>query len=99
MRTEAILTALGVLAISTSAFADHPCKRVEAACYAAGYAKGAAKQGRGLFKNCVGPLLSGELVPGVSIDPGAVQACAAKKAANHQPPAQPPQPQMPPPKS
>ena len=92
-----------VAAVFTSAVAlargGHPCKQVESACSAAGYVKGEAKEGKGLFKNCVEPLLAGQAVPGVNVDPAAVQACAAKKAAKKGIPPPPPNGGEPPPKS
>lgn len=86
--------ALVLLAAAPALAKDHPCQRVEAACIAAGYVKGGARQGRGLEKNCVNPLLAGAVVPGVSIDPAEVQACAAKRARKRglPPPAPPPPP-------
>jgi len=60
--------------------AQHPCKTLRAACGAAGYVKGGFKQGKGLFRNCMKPLLSGSSVPGVSVSAEDVQACKARKA-------------------
>ena len=62
----------------------HPCQQIEQACSAAGFVKGEAKEGKGLFKNCMKPIMSGQQVQGVSIDPSLVPACQAKRAAHQQ---------------
>ncbi|MBS2032515.1 MAG: hypothetical protein JST54_31875 [Deltaproteobacteria bacterium] len=88
MKTLSLVAALSLF--GATAHADHPCKRVEAACAAAGFVKGGAKLGKGLAKNCMEPLFAGVQVPGVVVAPADVQACAAKKAAKHLPPPAPP---------
>ena len=98
MKLKAIAIAC-VLALGGTAFGAGPCKQISNACVAAGYYKGGAKQGRGLYRNCIQPLLGGAAVANVSVDAGTVQACIAKKAARHAPPPAPPQGAMPPPKS
>ena len=60
--------------------ADHPCRKIEEACKAAGFVKGEAKAGKGLFKDCVGPIVHGKAVQGVTVDPSLGGACAAKEA-------------------
>ena len=75
-----------------------PCLQVVQACKGAGFIKNDAKDGKGLFKNCVGPLMKGQSVQGVTVDSGTVQACkdarakrrANRKAAKGAPPANPP---------
>jgi hypothetical protein len=94
MRTfQAALIALFVVAAGAvgaeppPAAAEHPCHKVEAACKAAGFAKGGGKIGKGLFKDCVEPVLRGQAVAGVTVDPTEAQACAAVRAKHgHQPP-------------
>jgi len=88
MKTLTLAMALSLFA--ATAYADKPCKRVEAACAAAGYVKGGAKVGKGIDKNCMEPLLAGAQVPGVVVAPADVQSCAAKKNAKHLPPPAPP---------
>lgn len=63
---------------------DHPCKQVVSACQSAGYVKKGHKQGKGLYKDCVQPLMAGQTVPNVTVDSTTVQACQAKKTARHQ---------------
>lgn len=61
---------------------DHPCKKIEAACGAAGFVKGEWKEGKGLFKNCMQPIMAGQTVAGVSVAASEVQACQAMRAAH-----------------
>jgi len=77
------------------ALADHPCKAIEEACKKAGFVRGEAKEGKGLFKNCMKPLMEGQAVAGVSVPPAEIQACQAKKAEHehmHSQPETPPAP-------
>jgi hypothetical protein len=91
-----IATAAVFVAASTGAFAqatapaapaakgDGPCAQIEKACASAGFVKSQAKQGNGLFVDCVKPIVSGQpqpknaVRPLPSIDQGVVQACRAK---------------------
>jgi hypothetical protein len=61
---------------------DHPCKKIMEACTAAGFKKGEWKVGKGLYKNCMHPIMEGQTVPGVSVTSGDVQSCKAHKAAH-----------------
>jgi hypothetical protein len=66
---------------------DHPCKKIISACEAAGFVKGGHKkakgntpeQDKGLYVDCMQPIMSGKSVAGVTVDPSEVQACQAKK--------------------
>ena len=74
---------------SSSGFAEvdskHPCKTLKAACEAAGYVKGGHKNNnKGLWKDCMQPLVEGKSVAGVSADAAVVAACKEKKADHHQ---------------
>ena len=60
----------------------NPCQPIKAACQAAGYFKGGKSTGKGLKENCAKPLLRGQTVPGVTVDPADLQACQAKHHAN-----------------
>jgi len=51
------------------------CGEVFQACVAAGFYAGGSVVGRGVFDNCRTPLLRGEAVPGVQVDPRAIAAC------------------------
>ncbi len=57
----------------------HPCKVVHEACVAAGFAPGKSKEGKGLVKNCVQPLMENQPVAGVSVDPEALASCREKR--------------------
>lgn len=54
---------------------ESPCQKLEDACKAAGFAKG--KLGKALYRDCVGPLVGGKTVEGVTISPDDLQACAS----------------------
>jgi hypothetical protein len=80
------------LADSTAApGANHPCmqlrNQVISACQAQGFVKGQAKEGTGLYKDCVEPVIHGQTIKGVSADPNLLAACQAKKAAKKAAPA------------
>ena len=91
-----IATAAVFVAASTGAFAQAaapaapaakgpgPCTQIEKACESAGFVKGQAKQGSGVYVDCVKPIVSGQPQPKnatrplPSVDPALVQACRAK---------------------
>jgi hypothetical protein len=58
----------------------HPCKQLEQACVDAGFGQGEAAKGMGLFKNCMHPIMQGEAVKGVTVDPKTVADCKARMA-------------------
>ena len=60
--------------------ADHPCRKIEDACKAAGFVKGEAKVGKGLFIDCLDPIVAGKTVPNVTVDPSLGPACKAREA-------------------
>lgn len=67
--------------------ASHPCEQIVQACKSAGFVKGEAKEGKGLFKDCVGPVMHGQTVSGVTVSGSTIQACQAKRATwkgNHE---------------
>ncbi|UYL08100.1 hypothetical protein B9G69_013700 [Bdellovibrio sp. SKB1291214] len=75
-----------VLMGSVSAFAndghggkDHPCAKVKAACEAAGFKQGAHKDKKGLWKDCVDPVMEGKSVAGVTVATSDIEACKMKK--------------------
>lgn len=63
---------------------EGPCKKVVEACAAAGFKKGDWKNGDGLFRDCVDPIMQGTTkVPGAtkalpSVPADVVSACKAK---------------------
>ncbi len=58
---------------------DRPCQLVKAACESAGFVKGGHKDGKGLWKDCLGPLMDGKSVNGVSLGADQVNACKARR--------------------
>jgi hypothetical protein len=56
---------------------------IEQACTNAGFVKGEAAQGKGLFKDCMQPIMHGQAVNGVTVDPAAVSACKERMAHRH----------------
>ena len=78
MRKIYLFFVLVALFLSQSVFADmddsKPCKNVAQACRTAGFDKG--KQ---FWKGCMKPLLLGQTVKGVTIDPKVIAACRSDK--------------------
>lgn len=77
------LIAAMIILSSVSAFAqkgDHPCQQIKAACESAGFVKGEHKEKKGLFKDCMQPIMAGQSVAGVSVGTDVISACKAKKA-------------------
>ncbi len=60
---------------------EGPCKKMMDAWKSADFAKGNHMLKRGLFKDCMQPLLSGQAVAGVSVAPDVVAACKKIKEA------------------
>ncbi|MEO5968571.1 MAG: hypothetical protein ABIQ95_01485 [Bdellovibrionia bacterium] len=78
------------LILSASAFAEGekkhgPCKEIREACTKAGFKKGDWKNGDGLFRDCINPIMQGVTtvpsgkLPLPSVDAAIVAACKAKK--------------------
>lgn len=63
---------------------DHPCQRIQQACKAAGFIKGGAKEGKGLYVNCMEPILKGKTVEGVTVDAATLQSCQDNMAKSVQ---------------
>jgi hypothetical protein len=63
----------------------NPCAPIKAACEAAGYKHGAHNAGKGLGKDCIHPIVSGQTVAGVTVSPNDLAACKAQmeKAPRH----------------
>ncbi len=65
--------------------ADHPCKAVEAVCEAAGFLPRQHKQaGKGLWMDCMRPLMGGQSVAGVKPSAADLAACKAHRAKRRQ---------------
>lgn len=62
---------------------DHPCMRLEGDCKSAGYVKGDHKDKKGLYKDCMQPLMNGQMPAGVTVSPDDIAACKAKRDAKH----------------
>ena len=58
----------------------HPCETLKKSCESAGFIKGGHKTKKGLYKDCMQPLMAGQAVEGVTAPADAVAACKAKKA-------------------
>ena len=62
--------------------ANNPCTQIESACKSAGFHEGGSKEGKGLWSDCIDPVMKGHPVsngaklPG--IDDKVVAACRAK---------------------
>ena len=92
MKSLLIFVIIATVAFSTVAFAGPaqegrghgPCQQIREACLNAGFVKGDAKEGYGLWRDCINPIMQGiTIVPGAtkplpSVDPGIVAACKAK---------------------
>jgi len=87
--------AVGLMSIVTSlSFAEAPgaaptkegpCKQIMEACEQAGFQKGMHKtDGKGLYKDCMTPMLAGQSVAGVTVDPATLSACQQKRAKHQQ---------------
>jgi hypothetical protein len=75
-------------AATTSAFAQQgqpePCEQIKSACQSAGFIQGDAKQGKGLWMDCVNPIMQGKTAPHAvlavpSVSPSLISACKAKR--------------------
>jgi len=83
-----VLLWLASLAASASAEEKHeqegPCKAVKEACEKAGFVKGQAKEGTGLWVDCIEPIMKGSAQPAEAKKPlpkvsaDLVNACKAK---------------------
>ena len=70
---------------SLNAFAQggmeaHPCKEIKAKCEAAGFKVGDHKDKKGLYKDCMQPIMSGQTVAGVSVTAEEINSCKTKHA-------------------
>ncbi len=58
---------------------NHPCQKVKAACEAAGFKQGGHAEQKGLWKDCVDPVMEGKSVAGVTVSADDISACKIKK--------------------
>lgn len=90
MRAMRIIVVVGASFIGALSFAEggnkeplpKPCQTIATACQAAGFHSGGHKEGKGLWKDCVAPILDGHAVPGVSVAADDVKACQANRPRN-----------------
>ena len=85
-----IMMAACVMVIAASGFAadapdkEGPCKEIKEACEKAGFVKGDAKQGFGLWVDCIDPIMRGSMQPAAAkkplppVDVNVVNACKAR---------------------
>jgi|SRR5579859_3021157 len=85
-----MILALFFLVIASNSYAEDrhenegPCKEIKEACEKAGFVKGEAKEGYGLWADCIDPIMKGtrqpsntkKPLPAVGVD--LVNACKAK---------------------
>lgn len=70
-----------VIAAESAGSAREPCEQIAAACTAAGFVKGEAKNGYGLWHDCIDPIMRGASQPPnadkplPSVSPELVEAC------------------------
>jgi len=80
----ALVAPLAVQAQTASTTATDPCEKIKQACEGAGFVKGQAKEGSGLWKDCIDPILQGKAQPQnarlklPAVDPNVVSACKTK---------------------
>lgn len=74
------------MSLGLTAFAEplgssgrHPCMVIKKACEDAHFEKGEAKNGNGLFMNCMKPLMEGKAVPGVQVESSVIEGCRMRK--------------------
>lgn len=89
-KIEPVLSALAVtVALAFAGAADatppacqeaHPCLILREQCERAGYFVGGGKEGRGLWKDCVEPILFGNSITNVEVEPEHIRGCLAKRA-------------------
>src|SRR5579871_1462681 len=80
----AAIVGLILTAIVQARAAEGPCEQIVAACQSAGFVQGDVREGKGLQRDCVGPILQGSAqppratLPLPAIDPTIVAACKAR---------------------
>ena len=84
LKSALIVVALTGVCMGTAFAEEGPCKQIKDACTTAGFIKGEAKEGKGLWKDCVDPIMQGttaakSVLPLPKVDPAVVAACKAKK--------------------
>jgi hypothetical protein len=80
----ALLGTLGMADTTAPAPTDMnpgPCKKIIQACEQAGFQKGLHKKtGKGLYLDCMNPIMAGKTVSGVTVDSSLISGCRAARA-------------------
>jgi hypothetical protein len=89
-----LIAIVTIIAINNVAYADmmsggmdmgkgtHPCKKIAEVCKAAGFVRGGSSTGKGIMENCIQPIMSGQQVTGVKVDPSDIAACKQRHSQN-----------------
>ena len=85
---SAIILGFGIfgLGISQAAATEkqskNPCHQIEQSCKSAGFVYGESKEGKGIMRDCVNPIMQSKpaagSIPLPAVDPNVVSACKAK---------------------
>ncbi len=74
-----LLIALLALNLSAAEKKVDGCKKIEAVCKTAGYVKGSHKKdGKGLYEDCLKPVVAGKVVEGVVVEAADIELCKAR---------------------
>ncbi len=74
-----LILGISMLAQAKDKKGPNPCRKIKEACEAAGFAKGAHKEAKGLWKDCLAPIMNDQAVAGVTVNPADLQACKVKR--------------------
>ena len=79
----ATLSCAGFTAMAQQDVKEGPCKQIVEACTKAGFVKGEAKEGKGLWKDCIDPIMQGTTakkatLPLPTVDAATVTQCKQK---------------------
>ncbi|MBC7385973.1 MAG: hypothetical protein H7301_07415 [Cryobacterium sp.] len=78
------LIGTALVAANVHAAENGPCREIRTACESAGFTKGGHKpkknEFKGLYKDCVQKIMTGETVAGVTVSPEVVNGCKEKKS-------------------
>ena|SRR6185437_6623853 len=91
MSKKFLIPMMIVAAFTLTAYADnspnaakHPCEQIRDACVSAGFVKNDAKVGKGLWVDCINPIIQGttakkSVLALPTVDPSVVTACKTKR--------------------
>lgn len=89
MRTTRFILMLVAALATQSVFAEYtsspvsdsdnkPCAKIAEACLSAGFVEAKSKD-KGIWRNCMKPIMLGNTVTGVTVDPDVAKSCRANK--------------------